>query len=86
MNYTIRIERLAQKSLASIPQPYQDHIIDAIYNLATIPRPHGTCKLSGKDAWRIRVGDYRIIYEIDDNKLNILIITLGHRKEIYRKR
>ena len=86
MNYTIRIERLAQKSLSRIPQPYQDRIIDAIYNLATIPRPHGTRKLSGKDAWRIRVGDYRIIYEIDENKLNILIITLGHRKEIYRKR
>ena len=78
MNYTIRIER--------IPQPYQDDIIDAIHNLATSPRPHGTRKLSGKDAWRIRVGDYRIIYEIDDNKLNILITTLGNRKEIYRKR
>ena len=86
MNYTIRIERSAQKSLARIPQPYQDRIIDAIRNLATIPRPHGTRKLGGKDAWRIRVGDYRILYEIDDGQLDILIVTLGHRKEIYRKR
>jgi mRNA interferase RelE/StbE len=42
-------------------------------------------KLSGREAWRIRVGKYRIIYEIDDGKLTILVILVGHRKEVYRK-
>ena len=86
MNYTIRIERPAQKALSRIPQPYQDIIIDAIRNLSGEPRPHGTRKLSGRDAWRIRVGDYRIIYEIEDSQRSILVVTLGHRKEIYRER
>ena len=86
MNYTIQIERAAQKSLSRIPQPHQDRIIDAIRNLVAELHPHGTRKLSGRDAWRIRVGDYRIIYEIDDDQSSILVVTLGHRKEIYRKR
>jgi mRNA interferase RelE/StbE len=49
-----------------------------------IPRPADVKKLKGRDAWRIRVGDYRVIYEIHDRVLQIIVITVGHRREIYR--
>ena len=52
--------------------------------LETIPRPPDVKKLKGRDAWRIRVGDYRVIYEIHDRVLQIIVITVGHRREIYR--
>ena len=84
MNYTIFIEKTAQKDLSKIPQQYQNRIIKAIQSLAKNPRPSGSKKLSGRDAWRIRVGNYRVIYEIHDDRLIILVVVIGHRKDIYR--
>ncbi len=83
MSYTIQIKRSAQKSLAQITEPYQAKIISAIQQLAYNPRPSGCKRLSGKEAWRIRVGDYRILYEIKDRQLLILIVVIGHRREVY---
>jgi len=82
--YHILIERAAQKQLAKIPQNHQGRIIDAIQLLASNPRPPLVKKLSGRAAWRIRVNQYRIIYEIHDDELVILVIRIGHRKEVYR--
>ncbi|MBA3966988.1 MAG: type II toxin-antitoxin system RelE/ParE family toxin [Nitrospirales bacterium] len=84
MTYETFIERSAQRSLSKIPQSDQDRIIDAINKLQSNPRPFGVQKLSGREAWRIRVGDYRIIYEINDEARSILVVTLGHRREVYR--
>lgn len=57
----------------------------AIDDLAETPRPPGTKKLAGMaDRWRIRVGDYRIIYDIRDGMLTILVVKVGHRKDVYR--
>ncbi len=84
MTYTVSILRSAEKSLASIPRVVQDRIIAAIRRLAVSPRPPGVKKLAGREAWRIRVGDYRVIYEIGDANLTILIVAIGHRREIYR--
>ena len=56
----------------------------AIKALAKVPRPPGCKKLSGREAWRIRVGNYRIIYEIDDKESTVLIVIIRHRREIYR--
>jgi len=84
--YQIFIEKSAQKSLSKIPSPHQGHIINKISKLSAQPRPIGAMKLSGREAWRIRVGSYRVIYEINDDKLTILVVTLGHRKDIYRHR
>ena len=84
MTYEILIERSAQRSLSKIPPTDQDRIIDAIHKLQSNPRPAGVQKLGGREAWRIRVGDYRIIYEINDEARNILVVTLGHRREVYR--
>jgi mRNA interferase RelE/StbE len=83
--FEVLIERWAQRALAKIVQPYQDRIISAIRSLGNDPRPSGTKKLSGRDAWRIRVGSYRVVYEIHDTKLVVLIVDVGDRKDIYRR-
>jgi mRNA interferase RelE/StbE len=84
VSYAIKIKKSAQKSLAKISQPYQSNIIESIRDLSNQPRPPGCKKLSGRDAWRIRVGDYRVIYEITDFELVILIVHIGHRSEVYK--
>ena len=84
MKYKLLIKKRAQKQLAKIAKQYQDRIINFIYLLVDDPRPPGTKKLTGRDAWRIRVGDYRIIYEINDESIEILVVSIGHRHQIYR--
>jgi len=84
MNYTIEILRRAQKKLAKIDQQDQACIISAIQKLADNPRPPGCKKLTGRPAWRIRTGSYRVIYEIHDDRLLILVVTIGHRRDVYR--
>ncbi|MFB1488531.1 MULTISPECIES: type II toxin-antitoxin system RelE/ParE family toxin [unclassified Thiocapsa] len=86
MSYSIRIKKSAQKSLARISRPYQERIIGAIRDLGTDPRPPGVKKLSGREAWRIRVADYRIIYEIQDTELVVVVVLVGHRGEIYQSK
>ena len=56
----------------------------AIADLADNPRPYGYKKLKGEDAYRIRVGDYRVIYEINDDKIIVTVVMVGHRKDIYK--
>ncbi len=85
MEYKIFIEKNAQKALTKITEKEQNRIIEAIRNLSQNPKPMGVKKLSGREAWRIRVGSYRIIYEIQDDKLLIVVISIGHRREIYRQ-
>lgn len=84
MSYAVEILRSAQKQLARLDWQAQDRIIEAIRALAKNPRPKGCSKLTGRAAWRIRVGDYRVIYEVEDNLLRILVVSVGHRKEVYR--
>jgi mRNA interferase RelE/StbE len=84
MPYQIIIERTARKEIQKINHADQALIIEAIQNLSNEPRPHGCKKLKGREAWRIRVGDYRVIYEIQDNLLVITVIHAGHRRDIYK--
>ena len=84
MTYAVLIERRAQRVLAKIAQPQRDRIIAAIQRLGDEPRPAGVKKLSGREAWRIRVGAYRVLYEIRDSQLIVLIVDVGHRRGIYR--
>jgi mRNA interferase RelE/StbE len=81
--YKLRIEKAVVKALEKINEPYYSKIKTSILNLATNPRPAGYKKLKGREGFRIRVSDYRIIYDIFDNILTIDVIDLGHRKEIY---
>jgi len=82
--YKILITKTAQKQLDKFPQEIADPLIKVILNLAQNPRPAGYIKLKGRDAYRIRRGNYRIIYEIKDNILTVIVIAVGHRKSIYR--
>jgi mRNA interferase RelE/StbE len=84
VSYSIEILRVAQKQLAKIDRASQQRIIDGIRNLTDDPRPSGCKKLSGRPAWRIRVGPYRVIYEIHDDRLLVLVVTIGDRKDVYR--
>ncbi len=82
--YSLIIERKAQKLLEKISSPYLEAIDKKLIALKTNPRPPGCKKLTERDAWRIRVGDYRIIYEIHDAILRITVIEIDHRKQVYR--
>jgi mRNA interferase RelE/StbE len=81
--YQIKIEKSVQRSLEKINEPFYSKIKVAILNLAKNPRPAGYKKLKGRDGYRIRVADYRIIYEVFDNLLLVTVIDLGNRKDIY---
>ena len=85
MAYRVEVKPQAEKALARIPNPHRRRIARAIDALARKPRPAGCVKLTGADnAYRIRVGDYRILYEIVDRVLIVYVIRIGHRREIYR--
>jgi mRNA interferase RelE/StbE len=83
MAYHVTIKKQAIKSLGKINEPYYSNIKEAIYNLADNPRPVGYKKLKGRDGYRIRVADYRVIYDIFDDVFLVDVIDLGHRKDIY---
>lgn len=83
MAYTIVFSKQAAKQLEKIQEPYYSSIKEAIIDLSENPRPHGHIKLKGRDGYRIRVGVYRIIYEIVDDVLMIEILVIGHRKDVY---
>lgn len=83
--YSIEFETSAVKVLRRIQRSWQVRISTAIKALAADPRPHGCTKLSGHaDAYRIRVGDYRVVYTINDAIRIIRIEKIGHRREVYR--
>jgi mRNA interferase RelE/StbE len=84
LSYSIGILRTAQKQLLKIDRKEKQKIIVEIRKLAENPRPVDCRKLTGREAFRIRVGSYRVIYEINDKMLLILIVAVGHRKEVYR--
>ena len=81
--YKLRIEKAVIKALEKINEPFYSKIKKAILKLAEDPRPPGYKKLKGRDGFRIRVADYRIIYEIFDDILQVDVIDLGHRRNIY---
>ena len=81
--YSITISRTAQKQLDKLNDDVAFTLIKAIQSLANNPLPIGCKKLKGRNGYRIRKGDYRIIYEIHNNVLIIDVIAIGHRKDIY---
>lgn len=85
MVYKIELTRQARKDLAALPQRIQQWAIDTIDHLTTEPRPAGCKQLKGGDGYSIRHGDYRIVYDIQDAKLLIIVIRATHRKDVYRQ-
>lgn len=81
--YTILLTKKAEKQLDKLPDKIAEPIIEAIEDLAENPRPIGYKNLKNRDGYRIRIGDYRVIYEVFDDELVIDVIKLGHRNDIY---
>lgn len=83
--YRVFLERAAERDLNQLPQRLHDRVIVAIHALGKNPRPRGCRKLTGTDSdWRIRVGDYRVVYEIDDDSRAVRVNRVRHRREVYR--
>jgi len=86
-DYTIVYLPHAEKEFLALPSQIQKRIDTKILSLRYNPRPHGAIEFKGgSGVYRLRVGDYRVIYEIRDKRLIVLIIQIGHRREIYKKR
>jgi mRNA interferase RelE/StbE len=81
--YKILLSKTAVKTLDRLPNQVAENLLRAIQKLNTDPKPYGVKKLKGREGYRILKGDYRIIYDVQDDTLVIQIIAIGHRKEIY---
>jgi mRNA interferase RelE/StbE len=82
--YRIEIKKSAVKELNSIPLKDLKKVLKIIQGLSTNPRPQGCLKLTNQENYRIRVGNYRILYSIKDEILTVYVVKIGHRKNIYR--
>lgn len=82
--YNLFFKRSAAKELEEIPKQDLKRIIAKVASLAENPRPHDSEKLSGQERYRIRQGNYRIIYSIEADQLTIWVVKIGHRREVYR--
>ena len=83
-HYEVELSEVAKKDLAKLAVQVQDRLRLAFKVLSHNPRPPKSLKLKGRSGYRVRVGDYRIIYEIFDKRVIILIMRIGHRREIYK--
>jgi mRNA interferase RelE/StbE len=84
--YEVVFKRSVAKDLRGFPNKDVKLILQRIRSLAQDPRPAGCEKLSGEERYRVRRGNYRIIYEIADSKLLVLVVKVGHRRDVYNRR
>ena len=84
--YRVRIRPRAEREMRRLPPEVFGRVDAKIQGLREDPRPPGVEKLRSKEGWRIRVGDYRVIYEVDDRSREVMIYRVQHRKDIYRPR
>ena len=83
--YVVIFSPIAAKAIDRLPAQVVSRIRKAVDALAIDPRPRGCKKLTGKgDKYRLRVGDYRVVYSVEDDQLIVLVIDLGHRRDIYK--
>lgn len=83
-SYKIVIKHSAAKEIEKIPKSRRKRIVSKIQDLSNEPRPPGVKKLSGEEKYRIRQGEYRILYKIDDSIITITVVKVGNRKDVYR--
>jgi mRNA interferase RelE/StbE len=85
VTYRVEFTSAAARQVKKLPRPARDRLLASIESLSNDPRPPGSTKLVGEEtAWRLRIGDYRVVYDIVDDVLTVLIVRVGHRGEIYR--
>jgi len=82
--YSVQISRSAERQIEALPRRDRRAVIATIQGLAFEPRPHGCRRMKASNSWRVRVGRYRVIYDIDDLSVVVLILKVGHRKDVYR--
>ena len=86
MSYAVLIPKPVQKQLDNLPEDVNSRIVEKILSLAEEPRPLGVKKLKGfENEYRVRVGDYRVRYEVNDEILTVVVLQCKHRRDIYRK-
>lgn len=83
-SYRLLIKPSAAKELEALPPTDRKRIATRIRRLASEPRPSGTEKLSGQEKYRLRQGNYRILYSVDDTQLALVVVKIGHRRDVYR--
>ena len=86
MAYRVELSNRAKRDLAALSPQVQTRIVKALRTLEANPRPPGVEKLTGEEGYRLRVGDYRILYEVHDKILLVFVVKIGNRREVYRKR
>jgi len=84
MPYVVNVKRSAEKELSRLPARIHDRIVGHLLSLGENPRPRMAKRLRGRDEYRLRVGDYRILYIIDESAKEIEIVAVGHRRDVYR--
>lgn len=83
MPYRVLVPRREKKRIRRIPKKDYDAIMEAISDLGNAPRPHGFRPLRGRDGYRIRIGDFRVLYKVDDSAKEVRILRIGDRKDVY---
>ena len=81
--YTVEISASARRALRKLDGQARKRVVSAIVDLADDPRPDGCRKLQGRTEYRIRIGDYRVLYDVDDTRIRIEVVTVGHRRDVY---
>ena len=84
MAFQVIIKKSVEKELDSLSAKLRERIIQRLLALEENPRPQGVKKLQGEESYRLRIGDYRALYSIDDKKKEVLVYAVGHRREVYR--
>ena len=83
-SYRILVRPSAAKEIEAVPRRDRYRIVARIQGLTSEPRPPGCEKLSGQDEYRVRQGAYRVVYAVDDEERSVLVVKVGHRKDVYR--
>ena len=85
MSYEVRLKKSAEKELSDLPAKVHDRVVRQLLDLKNEPRPPGIKKLRGREGYRLRVGDYRILYVVDDALKIVDVYSVAHRREVYRR-
>jgi mRNA interferase RelE/StbE len=85
VTYTVRIASAASRQIRKLSRDGQERVAAVLGLLADEPRPPAAKKLTGRDAWRVRTGNWRVIYEIHDDELLVMVVAAGNRRDVYRR-
>ncbi len=86
MSYRIIVPKTVQKQINKLPNTIQARVIESLLSLKETPRPSNSLKMKNSQGYRLRVGDYRVLYDIDDKTQTMTLRRVGHRRDIYREK